>query len=83
MPCYSSTCFDRSGNLGLLVFCTLVHAIKEDVSKKKKKKTEEGRKKRGRKGGREGGWWEVEEEGGEKREVKGMGCGGGQRKARE
>ena len=44
MPCNSSTCIDRSGNLGLLLFCTLVHAIKGDVFKKKKKK-----------GGREGG----------------------------
>ena len=38
MPCNSSTCIDRSGNLGLLLFCTLVHAIKGDVFKKKKKK---------------------------------------------
>ena len=31
VPCNSSTCIDRSGNLGLLLFCTLVHTIKGDV----------------------------------------------------
>ena len=30
-----------------------------------------------------GGRWEVKEEGGKRREVKGVGSGGGQRKARE
>ena len=34
VPCNSSTCFDRTGNLGLLLFCTLVHALKGDVSKR-------------------------------------------------
>ena len=47
MPCNSSTCIDRSGNLGLLLFCTLVHAIKGDVFKKKKKGWEGGREGRG------------------------------------
>ena len=51
MPCNSSTCIDRSGNLGLLLFCTLVHAIKGDVFKKKR----EGGRKRGREEEREGG----------------------------
>ena len=60
MPCNSSTCIDRSGNLGLLLFCTLVHAIKGDVFKKKKKKREGGRK--GGKGEMEG-WKEEEKEG--------------------
>ena len=55
MPCNSSTCIDRSGNLGLLLFCTLVHTIKGDVFKKKKKKKREGGREGGREEGREGG----------------------------
>ena len=48
MPCNSSTCIDRSGNLGLLLFCTLVNTIKGDVFKKGREG--EG----GKEGGREG-----------------------------
>ena len=40
VPCNSSTCFDRTGNLGLLLFCTLVHALKGDVSKKREGREE-------------------------------------------
>ena len=51
VPCNSSTCFDRSGNLGLLLFCTLIHAIKGDVSTKKRERGI-GREREGE-GGRE------------------------------
>ena len=48
MSCNSSTCIDRSGNLGLLLFCTLVHTIKGDVFKKKKRReAREGERREG------------------------------------
>ena len=79
MSCNSSTCIDRSGNLGLLLFCTLVHTIKP--KKKGGREEREGTDERGKErwewmteGGKERN--RREREGKEERKGKGVGEGG-------